>query len=283
MYTTNSPSPATAGEGWEGGYFARTLNLGLSVSVNNHTKNFLTNWYRQPLGQYIYLQECKELAQHLPQLSGTFSLQLGLEQQTDWLHTNNFRHQLTLAPTVGLTPPPLICSLYTQLPVADESIDLMFLPHTLEATMAAQTVLAEAWRAVAAEGHLLILGFNPWSCWNFLHTLSGETILFPPLKRIYGLQKIRRWLLELGAKITVEKFFCSQLPSISTDAADKKNLAEKVMRHLPATNNLYLIMAQKQIIPFTPVEVNWRWENTLSDTKGMAEPTAGRLRRDQSS
>ncbi len=52
------------------------------------------------------------------------------------------------------------------MPFASDSIDAIFLPHTLELVEDPYAVLREAERVLCAEGCLMICGFNPFSGWG---------------------------------------------------------------------------------------------------------------------
>lgn len=54
------------------------------------------------------------------------------------------------------------------LPFAADSMDLLLLPHGLE-TPCRAGVLHEAYRVLAAEGRLVLSGFNPHSVWRLLY------------------------------------------------------------------------------------------------------------------
>lgn len=61
----------------------------------------------------------------------------------------------------------------TSWPFAPHTLDVVLLHHGLDFCLSPRTLLREASQAVRAGGHLLIFGFNPWSCWGINH-FSGR-------------------------------------------------------------------------------------------------------------
>ena len=65
----------------------------------------------------------------------------------------------------------------SQLPIANGAVDAVVLPHTLEFETDPFAVVREADRVLAGEGHLIVLGFRPWSLWGFRsRAVSPDTI-----------------------------------------------------------------------------------------------------------
>ena len=75
-----------------------------------------------------------------------------------------------------------LCAPLDSLPFRSDSIDAIFLPHTLELVEDPYAVLREAERVLCAEGCLMICGFNPLSGWGvrraFAHYVGRP--VFPP-------------------------------------------------------------------------------------------------------
>jgi SAM-dependent methyltransferase len=69
-------------------------------------------------------------------------------------------HTLRCEPQVE--PSSLVCQL-EEIPLPDNSVDFILLHHVLEFSENPHGVLREVVRVLAPRGHLLIVGFNPWS------------------------------------------------------------------------------------------------------------------------
>lgn len=239
----------------------------------------LSDWYQKKLGQYINMHERKQLETLLPQFQGLYLLQLGCVNQTEWLNTSSIFHKIIVGNDFyNSSTISLIASSYTKLPFPNETIDLVILPHTLETEeLEAKATLAEALRVLTPNGHVVILGFNPWSLWGLLCNFSALQNYFPRLNHLYSMQKIRHWLFSEDANIILEKTFCYDLPL--KGRSQPTSLLEKVgPLLLPSVGNLYIMVAKKQVIPLKPIKTDWNLE-TIFRSKNLGEPTVGRVRR----
>ena len=80
------------------------------------------------------------------------------------------------------------------LPFRSDSIDAIFLPHTLELVQDPYAVLREAERILTAEGCLMICGFNPFSGWGArraLGRLFGRPAFPPRTQRMLSERRLR--------------------------------------------------------------------------------------------
>ena len=109
------------------------------------------------------------------------------------------QHTTLLAPEMssGVT----LCAPLDSLPFRSDSIDAIFLPHTLELVDDPYAVLREAERVLCAEGCLMICGFNPFSGWGLRRTFAKylRRPVFPPrTQRLLSERRLRDWVALLG-------------------------------------------------------------------------------------
>ena len=123
----------------------------------------LEAWYAGRLGALLWEQERAQLAALIPNLFGYHVVQLGslgADRDQDLLGLCRIPHRIVLDPVrrtgIGLVAAP------DALPIASDSVDVVLLPHTLEFVDDPHQVLREVDRVLVAEGHTVILGFNPW-------------------------------------------------------------------------------------------------------------------------
>ena len=98
------------------------------------------------------------------------------------------QHTTLLAPDSG--PGVTLCAPLDSLPFASDSIDAIFLPHTLELVEDPYAVLREAERVLCAEGCLMICGFNPLSGWGARRLFAQyfRRPAFPPADAAHALR-----------------------------------------------------------------------------------------------
>ena len=139
---------------------------------------------------------------------GTTALQIGMPE----LHTlsaNRIRSQWLLeAPTElpSVPPPPQlgrIAGLPEFLPIADESLDLITLPHALDFSACPQQALREAVRVLEPEGRIVLTGFNPLSHWWLRQqaVCLGARPYLPSRMNPVPLTRLKDWFSLLGLEI----------------------------------------------------------------------------------
>lgn len=243
----------------------------------------LSNWYASHMGRSIIARIEHELQPYLTRKPGkNFIVELGDIKIIHTIGHQHLQHVFNFM-QAGANHSPNIAALsnFNQLPLADESIDLVILPHTLEYETAAasKAILAEAWRILSPSGYLIILGFNPWSVWSVLSLLFPQELpYFQPFKYHHSAQKIRHWIRQLGDTIITTKTLCYQSPHYSSHHKNSAWLEKFGELLLPYGGGLYLISAQKQIAAVTHLKWRWHWEEVFA-TKSFVEPSVRGLRR----
>ena len=134
----------------------------------------LSDWFEGPLGARVLREEAALAMQALDNVFGFELLQVGAwGPKRHLLDGARTQHTTLLAPelTAGVT----LCAPLDTLPFRSDSIDAIFLPHTLELVEDPYAVLREAERVLTGEGCLLICGFNPFSGWGARRSSSPST------------------------------------------------------------------------------------------------------------
>lgn len=240
----------------------------------------LYQWYKQAFGRSILGYECEELNLYIKKIPALLILQLGCSPHINQLVTSPIVHRFTFSQKIEPSHPKnLTQASYRDLPLASESIDIAILPHLLETEPNSQEILYETWRVLSPEGHIVILGFNPWSLWGISRLLGKQENKLPKPIHSFSIQQINSWLLALEADIVAIKTFCFHWPNYPHIPFNPSTWIEKIGNQLlPQTGGIYLIVAKKRISPISPVKHRWTLEPVL-EHKEFAQPTAGRLRR----
>jgi SAM-dependent methyltransferase len=163
-------------------------------------------WLSSPAGQYLIEWEQKQLDGLVGDLFGFHALQLGLEE-LDALRTNRMPHRwLALPNCEGLKTS--FSTDFRALPFAEQSLDLIILPHTLEICPDPHATLREVERVLVPEGRVIICGLNPWSLWGarlmrerFYARLGSKKTFMPIHSEFMGPHRMKDWLTLLGFEI----------------------------------------------------------------------------------
>lgn len=187
--------------------------------------------------------------------------------------------------------------------IANDSIDVVLLPHVLEVSEDPHGVLRELDRVLRSDGHVVILGFNPVSLWGLRHLLSRRR--FPPgFRRMISEHRLRDWLRLLNFSVDHSSFHYFAAPVLrrsgrryrrSVDSAGgvtgvsrKRDLARRGnrfframrlsfsaatqvwRRHAPFAG-CYMLVARKTLYTVTPIRPAWKPKRRL--VGGLVNPS----------
>ena len=142
-------------------------------------------WFATPQGRYVLDWELTQFDRAAEDVFGYRAVQMGLHQ-IDFLRANRIPFRFTLALEHGAT----LSADPMQLPLANQSVDLVVLPHALESTADPHLVLREAERVLMPEGQLVISGFNPLSLWRLRQMFASRGAGAPWDERFIGLLRL---------------------------------------------------------------------------------------------
>jgi SAM-dependent methyltransferase len=149
----------------------------------------------------------------------------------------------------------------SRLAILTDSVDAVFLPHTLERHYDPHGVLREVHRILRPDGKLIILGFNPFSGWGLRHRLSPNG--FPRgLQRQITKGRLSDWLTLLN--LSIETVY-------SCYASSAKGRAMLLMRRLQLFASSYILVASKETIPLTIIRPRVRRRARLVES--LVNPT----------
>ena len=169
--------------------------------------------------------------------------------------------------------------------MAANSVDALFLPHTLEFEPEPHSVLREAERVLIGEGHLIVLGFAPLGLWGLRHRLQRSS--FPPgLAELWSAARLSDGLRVLGFEVeSVRRYLCvwpsQRLQSTAAGAAlertgDWLGRVAGGGRAVPSAPKIlagaYMLSARKRV--YAPTRVLHVRRRAPRFTQALARPTA---------
>jgi len=216
----------------------------------------LAEWLATPQGQHVLDWERAQFDLATEDVFGYRAVQMGLHG-IDFLRANRipFRFTLALEQGAALAADPM------QLPLASQSVDLVALPHALEATADPHLVLREAERVLMPEGQLVISGFNPLSLWRLRQMFSRRGAGAPWDARFIGLLRLKDWLHLLGFELNGGRFGRYAPPFESTQWLQRFAFMEKAgARWWPIMGGVYVVRAVKRVHGMRVITPAWRKE-----------------------
>ena len=247
-----------------------------------HCPQSATQWLETPLGGALLAQECRIVEEAFDGIFGEQCLQLGL-----WGETNSFlRHARTqrtsLIDEASVEGGPSAIGQLHRLPVADDSIDCVLLPHTLDFSDRPHAILREVDRVLRSDGFLVVLGFKPGGLWGMRRLIPGAG-LPPGCDHLISDRRLRDWMQLLDLRIHGMTRYFFRWPLSGNRGRSSTKWEQHGQRWWPELAACYMLTAQKRVSTLTPVRPAWRRKRKV--VVGLAETTnrVSRIRFDQDS
>jgi len=233
------------------------------------------DWFEGPLGLSVLREEAALAPLALDDVFGFELLQVGAwGPASHLLDAARTQHTTLVAPELssGVT----LCAPLDSLPLRSDSIDAIFLPHTLELVEDPYAVLREAERVLCAEGCLMICGFNPFSGWGARRMFGqyfGRPAFPPQTRRMLSERRLRDWVAVLGFDVDSVYGYLGLLPlkGRNRKPADAPAHDAAVRPRAAWTAGAYLLKARKRVQALTMVRPRRRARARV--LVGAAEPT----------
>lgn len=225
-------------------------------------------WYASSLGKRLARREKEILDKYLPDLFGFFLLQCGCPEiraekvAGNWLKSSRVSTRFCLDHQLNQG---VSCQTYfDQLPIKSDCLDIAILPHVLEFSSEPHQVLREIERVLIAEGHVVILGFNPWSLWNIYRFLFFWSKQAPWNTQFLAASRVIDWLALLGFDVVQRQGYFYTPPIKSGKIIKKLNFFEKLgQRFWPNLGAGYVLVARKRVQTLTPIRPRWRTQRQV--------------------
>lgn len=231
----------------------------------------LTEWLGTPVGRRCLTNEQRLIRQALDRVFGEQLLQIGSWGPRDaFLRYARTQHKALVTFGGGDTVPDIVCD-SAHLAISTDSVDAVFLPHTLERSPSPHALLREVDRVLRADGHLIVLSFAPMSAWGLRHVLARGG--YPHgNRRMIRERRLRDWLELLSFDVDAAKAYCHTLPFEQFRQLGAFPRERWAQRWLPMLAGGYMLCAQKRTRVLTPIRPLWR-QPRLRAVGGLVEPT----------
>ncbi len=242
----------------------------LSCRAKSGVGGGLARWFNELPGSLLLEQECEVVERMLCGQFGYYLLQVGLAAHREKiLESCRVRSCLVLDSDAqaDMRGNPL------QLPIANDSVDAIILPHTLDFSPDPHQVLREVERVLIPEGRLILTGFNPWGLWGLWRLFGWRSRKIPWCGRFISLRRLCDWLSLLGFEVEVTETLMYRPPLRNPAVMDRLQILERLgQRFWPQMSSGYVIQAVRRVLPLTPVGPAWKRSRPLFGGR-MVEPT----------
>lgn len=245
-----------------------------SVSQNEQPADILARlgaWYATPLGEALEAAELSALRDTLATLFGYHLILVAPPWQGSPLEASRILHRVAM-PCSWRADAGLV-GLPQRLPVAADSLDAIILPHVLEHVAQPHEVLREVDRCLVPEGHVLILGFNPFGPWGLCRMLYARRQRMPWAGNFISQARLRDWLALLGFDTVACRPILFRPPVQGLAATPRLDFLDRLaQRGWPVPAAGYQLLARKRVVGMTPIRPRWRPRRSLL-AGGLIEPT----------
>jgi hypothetical protein len=201
-------------------------------------------WLIDTIGSRLIQEEQEELVDVMGTINGNGFLQIGIWGNSKTF-TNHLRADEFFVVEQDVIEGVDLVAKFDRLPIQDQMIDIVFLPHTLEQAKINKPILSSTTKLLKDGGKLVAIGFNPLSPWGLRHYLSGKRFLFG-MNQLVSVKRYTTWLIDLGFGIQKIHYFHAILPTVK-----RYDLPLKIHIFNPFLCACYMIVANKERIPMT--------------------------------
>ena len=218
------------------------------------------NWFKSPLGQLLVDGEQQVIDEQIHNLFGYHLLQLSVTRHLDLTGASRVSHRFALFPQE--TDHPLVAGRadFNHLPLPANSIDVVLLHHILDYSQSPHHVLREASGVLISQGHIVVVGFNPWSffgCWRGLVRLFSRA----PQWRHQSLRlgRVLDWLAVLDFEPVAIKQGFYRPPCSKPGVIKYLHWMERLGKALSLPwGGFYVIVARKDSQAVIPQKPQWQ-------------------------
>lgn len=242
--------------------------------VDTSIRQRLRVWFDSSLGETLLQVEKVKASQALTDLFGYHIVQLGCLHEDGLIEASRISHKfiLQLDEQVNHSCRTDVISSADALALASDSMDVVFMPHVLEYTANPHKLLREVERILIGDGHLVIIGFNPWSLWGLWRLLQAWREVPPWCGHFFGLARMKDWLSLLDLELLRAEHFFFRPPLKNSRLMHRLSFLEQLGKYCwPWFGSTYLIVARKRVLPLTPIKLRWRDKRRI--IAGIAEPS----------
>ncbi len=234
----------------------------------------LRHWLQQPVGQKLLFLEQQKINTIVPTLFGYNAIMLGQTDFAACLQQSTIKKRYVINEDVScqnLENYTLLSSRQDRLAIGSGLIDVVYLAHCLEFASNPHEVLREVYRVMRADGHLILTMFNPFSLWGIWRGVAKYAYDVPWKSNFISIVKLKDWLALLGFDIMRVNYLGFNLP-LGGKINKLSWLERKAQQYELPVGAVYLIEANKRVIPLTPITPVWNAQ-TDSIADDLTEPS----------
>ncbi|MGI9292337.1 MAG: class I SAM-dependent methyltransferase [Pseudomonadales bacterium] len=219
----------------------------------------VVRWLASGPGKLFLRVEQSLLDKHLPRLFGVHLLQSSVLGSTDMCTASPVNHRFFAVTVDQKAGQRTTISELEQLPLENDSVDVIVLQHVLEFSDDPHAVLREMYRVLRPEGRIVVLVFNPWSMLGLQQRLLRRFRANAWRCHSIGGHRVTDWLQVLGFDVN-SLDYCWYSPALSSDRLRNSMLKLEAPLHrvLRPLGGASIVVATKKSATLIPIRKRWR-------------------------
>ncbi len=215
-------------------------------------------WFQSALGRSLLASQRRQLEKSINRLFGYHQAEIGVSHRVPVGNPSNLGHKFYVLPELEPDlPENVIVSRSDELAIDCGTLDLVILHHALDFSPNPHQTLREAARVLKPNGHLVIVGFNPFSLWG-ARRMFVRSKQAPWNNRFISGRRIEDWLNLLDFKVKTPAYFYYGLPYNNSALLRRMMWLDKVLDSRVPLGAYYMIKAQKQVLSRLRSYPTWR-------------------------
>jgi ubiquinone/menaquinone biosynthesis C-methylase UbiE len=230
----------------------------------------IAEWFASALGQRVLAEEQQYIDELLPEMFGYHLMQLGVLPISSLFSASSTGHQFVIEPC------GLICNnesdnnkksvssliaQFEQLPIDADVIDVALLHHALDFSTHPHQLLREVTRVLIPSGHIVLVGFNPFSLLGFGHSIARLFSNSDIYKRQHlPISRLDDWFEVLDLELVYNRRGYYGLP-LNRYCSIRINRWLKML--MPVIGGFYVLVLRKNITPMTKIQTKWKKRSVL--------------------
>ncbi|WP_100656882.1 class I SAM-dependent methyltransferase [Alteromonas flava] len=234
----------------------------MKAALKHDHSHYPTHWRALPNGELLQQSIAANLAVHSRLCFGYHLLKIGRLTASIELSECTIKHTVTL--TQSQEENSSVVGKATDLPFAENSIDAVVTALELDFCADPHQVLREIDRVITPNGHLMLIGLNPFSMDWLLSFLPFKRYRSLRHARYFRQGRVTDWLHLLGFEVIKSSkiaHFCLLFNSANAAAVKLNRWCAK---YFPWSGAAYVIIARKREIPLSLVKPSWRLKPKFS-------------------
>jgi SAM-dependent methyltransferase len=239
----------------------------------------LAAWYQTPLGRALADVESAEIQALLPQLFGCQMIQMGALRVDEVFRTRGVLHT-TVVNSGGLISAEqggVVCAQWESLPLCMEIAEAVLALHTMDLAQDPYEALREIDRVLAPGGHVVLVGFNPYSLWGLVRALFWRRRDAPWSGHFFAASRVKDWLRLLNYHCVSMRSVFLRPPVRGERMLERLACCERWSQRLNWRwfGASYVILARKRPLAARPVKPRWRPRRALVSTSAVGTTQRG--------